>query len=119
MIGLVLFLLPQSGCDVRPSDIHRFPFAAEACEHRWKFSRDHYEWVRKARPDDFEWIEDARRRAAIWDQLDNAKRYFVTTVPSAASQRCSLLRLKTLLGERDYMLGIVPEPAPFDRFVDR
>jgi len=117
MLTFTLFLmLTVNGGPICERDIYRFPFPAAECERRWKASRDHVEHMRSNQPWECEWIDEATHLRDCWDQLDNARRYFLT---SPVSQKYALQRLRDLIGANNYALGIMPDFLPVHRFTER
>jgi hypothetical protein len=100
-------------------DLSRFPSREEVVAARL-FNRAYLAHLQAQRSlDAAHWwdyhdaIAETNALYAAWDCLDDAQ-----LARDPLAQWCHLQRLRDLLGEPAFVLGRMPPPAPFHRFVD-
>ncbi len=113
-----MFLVPLA-LFLPPADLSRFPPREEVIAARL-FNRAYFAHLHARRSlDPVHWwdyqdaITETDTLYAAWDCLDDAQ-----LARDRLAQWLHLQRLRDLLGEPAFLLGQMPPPAPFHRFVD-
>lgn len=117
MAGLcILLLLIQPEPGVVAADQWRLPYTLAQAKHGYEAGTAHVAWLREHAPWDCDWLAEANWRRRCWDLLDDCRRIHPRDDDAC---RRKLAELRGLIGAEWYWRGIMPEPLPSHRFVDR
>lgn len=112
---IIVSLAVTVNIPITRADEYRFPVSKAQAEFYYDKAGHHLSII-KAQEYDQEWIADATVRFKVWDWLDDCKRLHPRDDRACLRK---LLLIRIFIGPGNYNLGIMPDPFPTQRFVDR